>query len=71
MPMLTFRQRPDTRVLLALIVALFFAAMAVWWALRAGRVQSATAPTPVPPAAPGPPGAAGAPGTAPALPTPP
>jgi hypothetical protein len=69
--MLTFRQRPDTRVILALIVALFLAVVVAGWAMRAGRVRNIEAPTPAPPGAPGPAGARGAPGTSPSLPTPP
>lgn len=42
------RSRPDTRVILLLIIALFLALVAVWWALRAGRVGNATASTPLP-----------------------
>jgi uncharacterized protein (DUF58 family) len=51
--MLTFRQRPDTRVILALIVALFLAVVVAGWAMRAGRVRNIEAPTPAPPGAPG------------------
>lgn len=40
------RQRPDTRVVLALIIVLFLAVLAWWWSLRAGRLEAGTAPTP-------------------------
>lgn len=40
------RQPPDTRVVLALIIALFLALMAWWWSVRAGRIDINTAPTP-------------------------
>ncbi len=64
------KQRPDTRVILGLIVALFLALVAVGWAMRAGRLRSDVAPTPAPPGAPGPAGVGGAAGAAPALPAP-
>jgi hypothetical protein len=66
-----FRQRPDARIIRALLLAFFVAAVALGWAVRRGRVQNAQAPTPAPPGAPGPAGTRGAPGTAPPLPTPP
>jgi hypothetical protein len=66
--MLHFRQRPDRRVILALVVALVLAVVAAGWAMRAGRLRSSVAPTPAPPGAPGPAGAPGVPGTA--LPSP-
>lgn len=40
------RRTPDTRVLLALIILLFLAVTAWRWALRAGRMDASTAPTP-------------------------
>jgi hypothetical protein len=57
-------------VLRALLVALFLAAVALGWAMRAGRARNAAEPTPSPPGAPGPAGASGVPGTAPPLPAP-
>jgi hypothetical protein len=54
--MLGYKQRPDTRVILAIIVAAFLVVVAASWALRAGRVRSATDPTPAPLNAPGPAG---------------
>ena len=68
--MLHYRPRPDRRVILGLIVALFLAVVAMAWAMRAGRLRSAVAPTPAPPGAPGPAGVSGAAGAAPALPAP-
>jgi hypothetical protein len=65
--MLSSQQRPDARVLRAIILALFLAAVALGWAMRSGRQRNAQAPTPAQPGAPGP---AGAPGTAPPLPAP-
>jgi hypothetical protein len=68
--MLGYKQHPDTRVILALIVAAFLAVVAASWALRAGRLRSTTDPTPAPANAPGP-GGVRDPVAAPPAPAPP
>lgn len=67
----SFTARPHRRVLVAVVVVLFLAAVALGWAMRAGRIENAVAPTPAQPTAPGPPGGRDAAGGTPPLPTPP